>query len=136
MAMDVSPLAWLATVGAVLALLAVDLAVASRRPHAVGFREAAAWSVFYVAIAIAFGVGVGLASGWEFGTQFVTGYAVEKSLSVDNLFVFALILSTFAVPDQHQHRALTFGIVAALLLRSIFIAVGAALLAAFSFVLL
>jgi TerC family integral membrane protein len=136
MAMDVSPLAWLATVGAVLALLAVDLAVASRRPHAVGFREAAAWSVFYVAIALAFGVGVGLASGWEFGTQFFTGYAVEKSLSVDNLFVFALILSTFAVPAQHQHRALTFGIVAALLLRSIFIAVGAALLAAFSFVLL
>jgi len=134
--MDVSPLVWFGTVGGVLVLVAVDLAVASRRPHAVGFREATAWSVFYVVFALAFGVGVGLVSGWEFGTQYFTGYAVEKSLSVDNLFVFALILSTFAVPAEHQHRVLTFGIVAALLLRSIFIALGAALLAAFSFVLL
>jgi tellurite resistance protein TerC len=133
--MDVSPLVWLATVAGVLVLLAVDLGVA-RRPHAVGFREATAWSVFYVLVAVVFGVGVGLGWGWELGTQYFTGYAVEKSLSVDNLFVFALILSTFAVPAQHQHRVLTFGIVAALLLRSIFIAVGAALLAAFSFVLL
>lgn len=133
--MNVSLLAWLATVAGVLILLAVDLRMASSRPHAVGFREATAWSVFYVVLALAFGVGVGLVSGWEFGTQYFTGYAVEKSLSVDNLFVFALILSTFAVPAEHQHKVLTFGIIAALLLRSIFIAIGAALLAAFSFVL-
>ena len=134
--MNASPLVWLATVAGVMALLAIDLGAAARRPHAVGFREATAWSVFYVAVAVAFGVGVGLASGWDLGTQYFTGYAVEKSLSVDNLFVFALIMSTFAVPVEHRHRVLTFGIVAALLLRSIFIALGAALLAAFSFVLL
>ena len=134
--MDVSLLVWLATVAGVLVLLGVDLGVASRRPHAVGLREATLWSVIYVLAAVAFGVEVGLASGWEFGTQYFTGYAVEKSLSVDNLFVFALILGAFAVPAQYQHRVLTFGIVAALLLRSVFIAVGAALLAAFSFVLL
>ena len=134
--MDVSLLAWIATFAGIAALLVIDLRVASGSPHAVGLREAAAWSVFYVLLALVFGVGIGLVSGWEFGTQYFTGYAVEKSLSADNLFVFALILRTFAVPVEHQHRVLTFGIVAALLLRSVFIGIGAALLAAFSVVLL
>lgn len=131
--MDVSPLVWAATVLAVVALLTVDLVAAARRPHVVGFREATAWSVFYVALAIAFGLGLGLVSGWSFGVEYFAGYAVEKSLSVDNLFVFVLIMSTFAVPAEHQHRVLTFGIVVALVLRAIFIALGAALLATFSF---
>jgi tellurite resistance protein TerC len=107
--------------------------VAARRPRAVGFREAAAWSIFYVVLAVAFGVGIGLVSGWDFGAEYFAGYAVEKSLSVDNLFVFVIIMTTFAVPREHQHRVLTFGIVAALVLRAVFIALGAALLAAFSF---
>jgi len=117
----------------VVALLGLDLVLAARRPHAVGFREATAWSVFYIAIAIAFGVGVGVLAGWEFGTEYFAGYAVEKSLSVDNLFVFVIIMTTFAVPAEHQHKVLTFGIIAALALRAVFIALGAALLATFSF---
>ena len=130
--LDVSLTAWVATVVAIVALLALDL-LAQRTPRAVGFREASAWSVFYVALALAFGVGLGLVAGWSFGAEYFAGYAVEKSLSVDNLFVFVVIMNTFAVPAEHQHRVLTFGIVAALVLRAIFIALGAALLAAFSF---
>lgn len=134
--MDVSPLVWAATVLGIVALLTVDLVVAARRPHVVGFREATAWSVFYVALAVAFGIGLGIAAGWDFGAEYFAGYAVEKSLSVDNLFVFVIIMSTFAVPAEHQHRVLTFGIVVALVLRAVFIALGAALLATFSFMFL
>jgi tellurite resistance protein TerC len=133
---DVSLLAWAATVLGIVALLAVDLVVAGRRPHVVGFREATAWSVLYVALAVAFGIGLGIVAGWDFGAEYFAGYAVEKSLSVDNLFVFAIIMSTFAVPAEHQHRVLTFGIVVALVLRAVFIALGAALLATFSFTFL
>jgi len=126
---------WAATVGVVLVLFAIDLAV-GRKPHAVGFREAAAWSIFYVSIAVAFGVVVGIASGWDLGTEYFAGYIVEKSLSVDNLFVFVIIMTTFAVPLEHQQRVLTIGILLALVLRVVFIALGAALIATFSFMFL
>jgi tellurite resistance protein TerC len=125
---------WAATIGLIIVLLVVDLFVT--RPghqHAVGFREAVLSSVFYVAVALAFGVAFGLIAGWEFGGQYFAGYIVEKSLSVDNLFVFVVIMSTFAVPPEFQHRVLSFGILVALVLRGIFIAVGAALIASFSF---
>lgn len=128
----VSTTGWALTIGLIGALFALDLGVSARRPHAVGFREAAAWSVFYVAVALGFGVVLGFVSGWEFGGQYFAGYVVEKSLSVDNLFVFVIIMSTFAVPAEHQQRVLTFGIAAALVLRAAFIALGAALLATFS----
>lgn len=134
--LEVTPVAWLVTVGVVVALLVLDLAVASLRPHAVGFREATAWSVFYVAVAIVFGVVFTIQAGGEFGAQYFAGYVVEKSLSVDNLFVFVIIMTTFAVPEEHQHKVLTFGIVIALILRAIFIALGAALLSLFSFMFL
>ncbi|HEU5066505.1 MAG TPA: TerC family protein [Gaiellaceae bacterium] len=134
--MDVSLIAWTLTVLGVIALLAVDILLAARSPHAVSLGEAAGWSVFYIAIAIAFGLWIGFGYGWDFGAEYFAGYAVEKSLSVDNLFVFVLIMTTFAVPAKHQHRVLTFGIVLALVLRAIFIALGAALLAAFSFMFL
>ena len=134
--LDVSLVAWALTVIGIMSLLGFDLAVARRRPRTVGFREAAGWSVFYVTIALAFGVGLGVVAGWAPATEYFAGYAVEKSLSVDNLFVFVIIMSTFAVPAEHQHRVLTFGIVAALLLRAIFIALGAALLSLFSFMFL
>ena len=127
---------WAVTLGLIAALLAVDLFVSGRRPHAVGFREAVAWSVFYVAVAIAFGVVLGFVAGWEFGAEYFAGYVVEKSLSVDNLFVFVIIMTTFAVPPEHQQRVLTFGILLALLMRAVFIALGAALLSAFSFMFL
>jgi tellurite resistance protein TerC len=120
----------------IVVLFAVDLAFGALRPHAVGFGEATAWSVFYIAVALAFGVVVGLVAGWELGGQYFAGYLVEKSLSVDNLFVFVVIMSTFAVPAENQQKALTIGIVMALVMRAIFIVVGAALLQLFSFMFL
>jgi tellurite resistance protein TerC len=134
--LDVSAAGWAATLGLVGGLLALDIGYSARWPHAVGFREAVAWSVFYVAVAVLFGAVFGILAGWEFGAQYFAGYVVEKSLSVDNLFVFVIIMGTFAVPAEHQQRVLTIGIAAALVLRAAFIAVGAALLDAFSVMLL
>ena len=125
---------WAATIGLIAALFVVDLFVT--RPghqHAVDFREAVLASVFYVGVALAFGVAFGMIAGWKFGGEYFAGYIVEKSLSIDNLFVFVVIMSTFAVPAEFQHRVLSFGILVALVLRGIFIAVGAALIASFSF---
>ena len=131
--LDVSLVAWAATIALILGLLALDLtATAGGRAHVVGFREAVAWSVFYIGVAVAFGVVFGSLAGWGYGTEYFAGYIVEKSLSVDNLFVFVIIMATFAVPAEHQQRILTFGIIMALVLRAVFIALGAALLAAFS----
>ncbi|HVH22774.1 MAG TPA: TerC/Alx family metal homeostasis membrane protein [Pseudonocardia sp.] len=134
--MEITGLTWAVTIGLVIALLALDLGVAAMRPHQVGFREATLWSVFYVAVAIGFGIWFAMAYGGDFGTQYFAGYIVEKSLSVDNLFVFVIIMATFAVPAEHQHKVLTYGIVLALILRGIFIALGAALLSLFSFMFL
>jgi tellurite resistance protein TerC len=134
--LEVTTTAWLATLGLIAALLALDLLVSGRRAGAVGFREATAWSIFYVAVALGFGVVFGVIAGWDFGAEYFAGYVVEKSLSVDNLFVFVVIMSTFAVPPAQQSKVLTFGIVLALALRAIFIALGAALLSLFSFMFL
>ena len=135
--LDVTFAGWAATIGLIAGLFALDLFVS--RPghaHTVGFREAVVASVFYVSVAIAFGVVFGLIAGWDFGAEYFAGYIVEKSLSVDNLFVFVVIMSTFAVPAEHQQRVLTFGILVALVMRAIFIALGAALISAFSFMFL
>src|SRR3954454_996292 len=132
--LDVTLAGWAATLGLITALFVVDLFVS--RPghaHAVGFREAVVASLFYVGVALGFGVAFGLIAGWDYGAQYFAGYIVEKSLSVDNLFVWIVILSTFAVPAEHQQRVLTFGILAALAMRAVFIAVGAALISTFSF---
>ncbi|MEH3140703.1 MAG: TerC family protein [Mycobacterium kyogaense] len=134
--LEISLLTWGVTIGLIVALLAVDLILAAVRPHRVGFKEATAWSVFYIAVAIAFGVWFMATYGTDFGTQYFAGYIVEKSLSVDNLFVFVIIMATFAVPEEHQHKVLTFGIILALIMRAIFIAVGATLLSLFSFMFL
>jgi len=134
--LDVTTTAWAVTVGLVLVLLTVDLAVAIARPHEVDFREAMVTSIFYIAVAIAFGVVFGSVAGWDFGGQYFAGYIVEKSLSVDNLFVFVVIMTTFAVPREHQQKVLIIGIVLALVLRVIFIGLGAVLLSAFSFMFL
>ncbi len=125
---------WAATIGLIVALFVLDLFV-SRPGHAheVGFREAVSASVFYIAVALAFGVAFGFIAGREFGTEYFAGYIVEKSLSVDNLFVFVVIMTTFAVPAQYQQRVLTFGILVALVMRAIFIALGAVLISSFSF---
>lgn len=134
--MGASLAGWVLTVCVILGLLGVDLLLATVRPHAVGFREAAAWSVFYVAAAAAFGVVFASVAGWDDGTQFFAAYVVEKSLSVDNLFVFVIIMTAFAVPREHQQRVLVFGIMAALGMRAVFIAAGATLLSLLSFMFL
>jgi len=134
--LEVTTTAWVLTTAVIVALLLGDLALSARRPHAVSFREAVVQSLFYIGVAIAFGVVFGTIAGWDYGSQYFAGWVVEKSLSVDNLFVFAIIMTTFAVPAEHQHKVLTFGIIAALILRVIFIVIGAALLAAFSFMFL
>lgn len=131
--MHVTAVGWALTIGLVVVLLTVDLVLATIRPHAVGYAEAAAWSAFYIAVAVGFGLILAGLSGWGPATQFLTGYLVEKSLSVDNLFVFVLIMATFAVPAEHQQRVLTAGIVLALALRAVFIALGATLLSLLSF---
>jgi tellurite resistance protein TerC len=131
--MDVSLLTWALVVGAILALIVIDLLTVSRKPHDVMFKEAAIWSIFYIGVAIAFGVWVWQTAGSQFGTEYFAAYLVEKSLSVDNLFVFIIILAQFAVPSIYHQRVLMFGVILALVLRAIFIAVGAAALAAFSF---
>jgi tellurite resistance protein TerC len=134
--MVVSAAGWGATLGLLAVLFAVDLMVATLRPHAVGYREAALWSAGYIAVALAFGVVFAVLAGWGYGTEYFTGYLVEKSLSVDNLFVFVIIMGTFAVPREHQQRVLTFGILAALAMRAVFIALGATLLSLLSFMFL
>ncbi|MBJ7467118.1 MAG: TerC family protein [Mycolicibacterium sp.] len=134
--LEISGVTWGVTIGVIIGLLAVDLILAAVRPHRVGFREATAWSVFYILVAVGFGVWFTMAHGGDFGTQYFAGYIVEKSLSVDNLFVFVIIMTTFAVPEEHQHKVLTFGIILALIMRAIFIALGATLLSLFSFMFL
>jgi tellurite resistance protein TerC len=134
--LDIGIGTWALTVAVVVGLLALDLALAAARPHRVGFAEATAWSVFYVGVAVGFGAWFAWRYGGGAGTEYFAGYIVEKSLSVDNLFVFVIIMATFAVPEEHQHKVLTFGIVLALALRAVFIALGATLLALFSFVFL
>jgi tellurite resistance protein TerC len=131
--MDVSLTTWFVVIGAILALIVVDLLTVSRKPHEVKFKEAAGWSIFYIAVAIGFGIWVWQTAGSQFGTEYFAAYLVEKSLSVDNLFVFIIILAQFAVPSIYHQRVLMFGVLLALVLRGIFIAVGAAALAAFSF---
>ena len=128
--------AWLAVVGVVLALFALDLYLAVRRPHAVGLGEAAVWSACYIAVAIGFGLVLWPLAGGHLAAEYLAGWLVEKSLSVDNLFVFVIIMGRFAVPPAHQQKALLFGIAVALALRSVLIAVGAAAVSAFSFTFL
>ena len=117
-------------------LFAFDLVISGRNPHAVGFKEAAGWSVFYISVAIVFGLVFGAWAGSPYGAEYFAGYIVEKTLSIDNLFVFVIIMSAFAVPAEHRHKLLTLGIALALVLRAIFIAIGATLLAYFSFMFL
>lgn len=131
--MDVSNLVWAATIGVIVALILVDLFTVSSKPHDVMFKEATLWSIFYIGIAVVFGLWVWSNYGSQFGTEYFAAYLVEKSLSVDNLFVFVIILAQFAVPSIYHQRVLLIGVILALVLRAIFIALGAAALAAFSF---
>ena len=125
---------WLATIGGLLVLLAIDLVIVDRKPHEVGVGEAARWVTFYIACAILFGIGIWMFSGGTHAGEYFAGYITEYSLSVDNLFIFLVIMSAFKVPRIHQHKVLLVGILLALVFRGIFIAVGAAAISQFSWV--
>ena len=140
---------YLSFVGLVLLLLSLDLGVFHRKAHAVGFREAATWSVVWIALSLLFNLalyGFALwkfpqdprlmaipgfdpnAAAWQVSLEFLTGYVIEKSLSVDNIFVFVMVFSYFAIPAKYQHRVLFYGILGALIFRGIFVALGATLM--------
>ena len=131
--MENTPLFWLAFTAFVITLLLLDLLVFNRKAHEIRLREALGWSVFWVVLSLGFNYVVYRTMGPQAGLQWLTGYLVEKALSVDNLFVFLLIFSYFKVPGQYQHRVLFWGVLGALVLRAVFILAGAALLARFHF---
>lgn len=132
--MDIELWMWLAAIGAMLVMLAIDL-VAHRKAHVIGVREAAGWSLAWVSVGVAFGALVWWVWGAEFGQQYFSGYLIEKALAVDNVFVWAVIFAQLAVPPAFQHRVLFLGVLGALVLRGAFIAAGAALLARFDWVM-
>jgi TerC family integral membrane protein len=125
---DIPTWVWLVTVGVTIAFFFVEFLAHVRTPHEPTIRESAIWSAFYIGLALLFGVGVGVVSGWSFGGEYFAGYLTEKALSVDNLFVFLLVMSGFAVPKAYQQKVLLIGIVIALVMRGGFIAVGATLI--------
>lgn len=132
--MVVHPWAWGILALVAIGLVALDFLGHARRPHPPTAAEAARWTLFYVGLAAIFGLGIWLTNGWLYAQEFYAGWAMEWSLSVDNLFVFILILKAFRVPRENQQKALLFGIVIALLLRLVFILLGAALVSRFSWV--
>src|SRR2546430_4931319 len=125
---------WIATLAGLLLLLAIDLVIVDRKPHEVTVGEAARWVAFYIACALLFGAGMWLFAGGTASGEFFAGYITEYSLSVDNLFIFLVIMSAFAVRPIDQHKVLLVGILLALILRGLFIGVGAAVIAQFSWV--
>ena len=130
-----TPMLWGITIAVVLGLFVLDF-VLTRKPHEVSMKEAVGWSSFYIALPLAFGVFIWSRYGGDRGLEYYTGYLVEKSLSVDNLFVFMLLLAAFAVPDELKQRVLLIGVAGALLLRGVFIAVGAQMISMFSWTFL
>jgi len=130
-----TPLFWASFIGVVLFLLSIDLGVFQKHAHAVTMREATCWSVVWVVLSLSFGVWVYLTFGKQYGLEFFTGYLIEYSLSVDNIFVFILIFSYFSVPAKLHHRVLFWGILGALIMRAAFIVAGAALIGSFHWVI-
>ncbi len=126
-----SPALWIGFLALITVAIAFDLGVLHRKPHAMSFREALWMSLFWIGLALVFNAGVYVAFGAQAGLEFLTGYLIEKALSVDNLFVFLLIFSTFAVPAAYQHRILLWGILGAVVMRGFFILLGAWLLERF-----
>ena len=123
---------WIVTIVGLLVLLAVDLVIVDRKPHEVTIPEAARWVAFYILCAVLFGAGIWFFAGQQPAVEYFAGYITEYSLSIDNLFVFVIAMSAFAVPAIHQHKVLLVGIVLALVMRGAFIAVGASVITRFS----
>jgi tellurite resistance protein TerC len=132
--MDVSPLVWWLTIGITSVVLLFDVIVIGRRPHEPSRKEVSLALCFFIGMAVLFGIGVWVFAGHQYGTEFFAGWLTEYSLSIDNLFIFLIIMNKFAVPKQLQQSALLVGIVLALIMRGIFIAVGAAAINNFSWV--
>src|ERR1700712_4931180 len=132
--MNVPLWAWVAFGAVVVVMLAVDL-LAHRGAHVIGFKEAAWWSAAWVGLSLAFAVVLAVTLGRDAGVEFTTAWLLEKSLSVDNLFVFALIFGYFKVPRAYQHRVLFFGVIGALIFRGIFLAAGVAIVNQFTAIL-
>ena len=126
---------WVGFIAFVLAMLFIDLFVFHRKAHEVSLKEAAGWSIFWVMLSLAFNFGVWQLMGPQKGLEFLTGYLIEKALSVDNIFVFVLIFSYFNVPAKYQHRILFWGIIGALLMRGAMIGAGAALIHQFHWII-
>ena len=126
---------WVAFNAFVIFMLILDLKVFHRQAHEVKLREALLWSAFWIALSLFFNVGVYIVAGHEVGLQFFTGYIIEKSLSVDNLFVFLMIFTFFKVPAKYQHKVLFWGIIGALLMRGILILLGVTLIRQFHWIL-
>ena len=126
--MQVTPLIWIITIAVTIVFFIYEFFVHVRKPHEPSIGESARWSVFYISLAMLFGVGIGTLAGWTYGGEYFAGYLTEKALSIDNLFVFLLVMAAFAVPKIYQQKVLMVGIIIALVLRGIFIAVGATLI--------
>lgn len=126
--MDTQTLLWLVLAGTIATVLTLDLLVFNRRAHAPSFREAALFSAFYVSLGLGFGALVFATRGAEDGSAYLAGYLLELSLSVDNVFVFAMVFAAFAVPLRFQHRVLFYGILGAIVFRAVFIGLGTALI--------
>ncbi len=131
---NVTPLVWIITIAVTIAFFVYEFFAHVRKPHEPTIGESARWSAFYIGLALLFGVGIGMVSGWTYGGEYFAGYLTEKALSIDNLFVFLIVMTSFAVPKIYQQKVLMIGIVIALIMRGIFIAVGAALIENFSWV--
>ena len=132
--MDVPVWLWATTLGAIVAMLLVDL-FAHRDNHVVETREAAIWSAVWIVIGLAYGGLIAFKFGGELATQYFAGYVIEKSLAVDNIFVFAMLFTYFQVPREYQHRVLFYGVIGAFVFRAIFIALGAALIEEYQWIL-
>ena len=130
--MNITPLVWIITIAVTIAFFVWEFFLHVRKPHEPTVGESARWSAFYIGLALLFGVGVGVVSGWGYGGEYFAGYLTEKALSIDNLFVFLIVMTAFAVPKIYQQKVLMIGIVIALIMRGAFIAVGAALIENFS----
>lgn len=132
--MDISLWVWFAVLGVILAMLGVDLFM-HRDNHVISLREAGVWSALWVALGVAFGVVLWVWQGPQTGQDYFAGYLIEKSLAVDNVFVWAIIFTFFAVPREYQHKVLFLGVLGALVFRGIFIGAGSALIESFAWVL-
>ncbi|MDR0504187.1 MAG: TerC family protein, partial [Bifidobacteriaceae bacterium] len=130
--MEIHPVVWIVSAAVVVGVIVVDFLLHVRRPHVPSLRESATWISVYVGLSVLFGLGLGLLAGWSLGGEFFAGYLTEESLSLDNLFVFLLVISSFRVPKEAEQKVLLVGIALALVMRVAFILLGATVIEHFA----